>query len=238
MKICTPLRQRTGDRPARSPLSAQAPVPETPAQAGKALSPAESERTKGKAWIKQKERQGWRGKRISKPFPLHRRPMPLRSRKRKPSRQNLRRRPGSPIAQGARASPTSACRRPHPRQEGSLSAAGSATRDAQELKKTRPMAPSLGSIAKEKAEAVGVKIQAKDILAAGAETIGLLNQLGATAIVLESRENSEVITLSEGGEGERIHRKAEIHRRGGRERNPPGFRRQGHHPPIEIVPGP
>jgi hypothetical protein len=56
------------------------------------------------------------------------------------------------------------------------------------------MAPSLGSIAKEKAEAVGVKIQAKDILAAGAETIGLLNQLGATAIVLESRENSEVIT--------------------------------------------
>ena len=178
-----------------APYPPKPPVPETPAQAGKALSPAESERTKGKG-LDQAEREArLEGKKDIKALPA---PPPAYA-PAQPKKEALAAKPTETpgIAESRRVQeppqpPPAAA--PHPRQEGSLSAAGSATRDAQELKKTRPMAPSLGSIAKEKAEAVGVKIQAKDILAAGAETIGLLNQLGATAIVLESREDSEVIT--------------------------------------------
>jgi serine kinase of HPr protein (carbohydrate metabolism regulator) len=67
-------------------------------------------------------------------------------------------------------------------------------RSAQELKKTQSRAPSLGVVAKEKVEAMGIKIQAKDIRRAGAETVGLLNQLGAGRIAQESLENTEFIT--------------------------------------------
>ena len=188
-----------------APYPAKAPAAEAPAQAGKALSAAESERTKGKGLGPVEREARLEEKRVTQetsPAPKKIKALPAPPpayAPAQPKKEALAAKPAETpgVAESRRAQeppPPPPVAAPRPRQEESLSAAGSASRNAQELKKTQSAAPSLGAVAKEKAGAMGVKIQARDIRGAGAETIGLLNQLGASSIAQESRENTEVIT--------------------------------------------
>jgi len=212
-----------------APYPAKAPAAETVAEAGKALSSAESERTKAAALEQTEKDSKLAGKKdLALPAP------PPASPAAEPKKETFAGRsaetpgiadsriaqPPSPPPAYAPAPPKREARAPEhaepagtaeprraqeppeqaaatarrPRQEEGLSATGSAARDAQELKKTRATAPSLGAVAKEKAQAMGLKIRAEDIRGAGAEAIGLLNQMGARAIARESREAAEIIT--------------------------------------------
>lgn len=188
-----------------APYPAKAPAAETPAEGGETLSKAESDRTGGKG-LGQLEREARpEEKRLAqepspppkvfKALPAPPPASPPAEPKKEAFAAKSAEAPG--IAESRRAEappPPPPAAAPRPRQEESPAAAGSASRDAQELKKTRSMAPSLSSVGKEKMEAMGIKIQAKDIRSAGSETVGLLNQLGARTIARESRENTEVIT--------------------------------------------
>ena len=209
-----------------APYPAKAPAAETVAEAGKALSPAESERTKAAA-LEQTEKDSERaGKKDLAPPPASPAAEPKketfagRSAETPGIADSRIAQPPSPPPVYAPAPPKREARAPkpaepagtleprraqeppeqaaaaarRPRQEEGLSATGSAAGDAQELKKTRATAPSLGAVAKEKAQAMGLKIRAEDIRGAGAEAIGLLNQMGASAIARESREAAEIIT--------------------------------------------
>jgi hypothetical protein len=188
-----------------APYPAKAPAAEKPVQAEKALSQAESGRAKVKA-LEQAEREAKLGEKkvTQEPSPSPKEtqapPAPPPAYAPAPPKQEVaaaKTAETPAIAESRRVQappqpPPAAASRP--RQEESRSVAPSPSRDAQELKKARPMTPSLGAVAKEKADVMGVKIQAKDIHAAGAETIGLLNQLGARTIARESRETAEIIT--------------------------------------------
>jgi hypothetical protein len=188
-----------------APYPAKAPAAEKPVQAEKALSQAESERAKVKG-LEQAEREAKLGEKkvTQEPSPSPKEtqapPAPPQVYAPAPPKQEVT---AAKTAETPAVAESRRMQEPsqpppatvsRPRQEESLSAAGSAVRDAQELKKARPMAPSLGAVAKEKADVMRVKIQAKDIHAAGAKTIGLLNQLGARTIARESRETAEIIT--------------------------------------------
>ena len=188
-----------------APYPAKAPAAEAPAQAGKALWPAESERLKEKGLgpVEREARlEEKRGTPETSPPPKENKAHPAPPPAYAPAqtkKEALAAKPAEPpgVAESRRAQepphpPPAAA--PRPGQEESLSAAGSASRDAQELKKTQSVAPSLGAVAKEKAQAMGLKIRAEDIRGAGAEAIGLLNQMGASAIARESREAAEIIT--------------------------------------------
>ena len=189
-----------------APYPAKAPAAETPAQREKALlSQAETDQTRGKN-LGQVEKEARPGEKrvaqepspppkVFKALPAPTPTSPPTEAKKEAFAAKSAEAPG--IAESRRAEappPPPLAAAPRSRLEESAGAAGAPSRDVQELKKTRSMAPSPGAVAKEKMEALAIKIQAKDIRRAGAETVGLLNQLGAGRIAQESLETTEVIT--------------------------------------------
>ncbi len=188
-----------------APYPAKAPAAETPAQREKALSRSEADQTRAKNLGQVESEARSEEKPVvqeAAPLPKEIKALPApppASPPAEPKKEAFAAKsaeaPG--IAESRRAEeppqpPLAAAARS--RLEESAGAAGAPSRDVQELKKTRSMAPSLGAVAKEKMEALAIKIQAKDIRRAGAETVGLLNQLGAGRIAQESLETTEVIT--------------------------------------------
>jgi hypothetical protein len=188
-----------------APYPAKAPAAEKPAQREKALSRSETDQTRGKDLGQVKSEERPEEKRMAQetaPLPKETKALPAPP----PASPPAEPKKEAFAAKSAEAPGIAESRRleeppqapfaaaPRPRQEENQAAAGSAARDAQELKKTQARASSLGSVAKEKMEAMGIKMQAKDIRRARAETVELLNQLGAGRIAQESRENTEFIT--------------------------------------------
>jgi hypothetical protein len=195
MKGQVPLSEQPVLRKQEAPYPYRAPAAEPPAQEKKAVPRAESKEAKKKD-LEGKEREApaaeESSKDVSAPPPAYS-PAP-------PKKEALKSEGAGPtapgIAESRRAKEPSPARPP----AASLAKKKENLFDAQELKNRQPEARSAVGAAKTKTDFMGVKIYAKDVRSAGAETINLLKELGAGNLARESRETGEIITAEVGAE--------------------------------------
>ena len=189
MKGQVPLSGEPVLRKQEVPYPAKAPAAEAPAQEKKAVSGAESKETKKKD-LGRREREAPAAEESPKDVPAS----PPAYSPAPPKEEALKSEgpvPTAPgIAESRRAKEPSPARPP----AASLEKKKENLFDAQELKNRQPEARSAVGAAKAKTDFMGVKIYAKDVKSAGAETAALLKQLGAGNLVRESGETEEIIT--------------------------------------------